>query len=162
MRDRPSGQRSSTTLSCNPQSPLCRRGEKLAHANTFKALAEEWLTLESKTLSTITIRAKRARLETWAYRSIGNMPIADIEPSELLAMLKRVEATERHETAHRVRQAISGVFRYAVLTHRAKRDSTADLRGALVPIVEAHHAGLTDPQAVGAPAAVTRAAGAAR
>jgi integrase len=127
-----------------------RKGEKVAQANTFKALAEEWLTHESKTLSAVTIRAKRARLETWAYGSIGNTPIADIEPPELLAMLKRVESTGRHETAHRVRQAVGGVFQYAILTHRAKRDSTVDLHGALVPVVEEHHAGLTDPQAVGA------------
>jgi integrase len=127
-----------------------RKSEKVAQANTFKALAEEWLTHESKTLSASTIRMKRARLEKWAYGPIGNMPITDIEPPELLAMLKRVEATGRHETAHRVRQAVGGVFQYAILTHRAKRDSTADLRGALVPVVEAHHAGLTDPQAVGA------------
>lgn len=126
-----------------------RKGEKVAQANTFKALAEEWLTHESKTLSAVTIRAKRARLETWAYGSIGNTPIADIEPPELLAMLKRVESTGRHETAHRVRQAVGGVFQYAILSHRAKRDPTVDLHGALVPVVESHHAGLTDPRAFG-------------
>lgn len=127
-----------------------RKGEKAAQANTFKAIAEEWLAQEAKTLSAITIRAKRSRLETWAYRAIGNSPIADIEAPALLAMLKRVEATGRHETAHRVRQAVGGVFRHAILTHRATRDPTADLRGALVPVVEVHHAGLTDPGAVGA------------
>ena len=126
-----------------------RKGEKVAQANTFKALAEEWLTHESKTLSAVTIRAKRARLETWAYGSIGNTPIADIEPPELLAILKRVESTGRHETAHRVRQAVGGVFQYAILSHRAKRDPTVDLHGALVPVVESHHAGLTDPRAFG-------------
>lgn len=127
-----------------------RKGERVAQANTFKALAEEWLTHESKTLSAVTIRAKRARLETWAYGSIGNTPIGDIEAPELLAMLKRVEATGRHETAHRVRQAVGGVFQYAILSHRAKRDPTSDLHGALVPVVEVHHAGLTDPPTVGA------------
>jgi integrase len=127
-----------------------RKVEKIAHADTFKAIAEEWLTKQSKTLSAETVRAKRSRLETWAYRSLGGTPISQIEAPELLAMLQRIEATDRNETAHRVRQACSGVFRHAILSHRARRDPTADLRGALVPVVTEHHAAVTDPAAVGA------------
>jgi integrase len=126
-----------------------RKAEMVARADTFRAIAEEWLIKQAKTLSPQTIGTKRARLEKWAYRSIGNTPIDALEAPELLAMLQRVEASERYETAHRVRQACSGVFRYAILSHRAKRDPTTDLRGALVPVVTEHHAGLIDPAKVG-------------
>lgn len=127
-----------------------RKGERSARADTFKAIAEEWLTKQSKTLSAETVRAKRSRLEAWAYRSIGNTPITQIEAPELLTMLQRIESTDRNETAHRVRQACSGVFRHAILSHRARRDPTADLRGALVPVATEHHAAVTDPAQVGA------------
>jgi integrase len=127
-----------------------RKVEKNAHANTFKALAEEWLLKEAKTLSADTIEKKRARLETWAYRAIGNVPIESIEAPELLSMLQRIEAAARHDTAHRVRQDCSGVFRHAILTHRGKRDPTVDLRGALISVESEHHAAITDPAQVGA------------
>jgi hypothetical protein len=42
------------------------------------------------------------------------------------------------------------VFRYVIATGRAERDLSADLRGALVPVVSRNHASLTDPAEVGA------------
>jgi len=42
------------------------------------------------------------------------------------------------------------VFRYGVATGRAERDPTGDLRGALPPVKESHHASIKDPQAIGA------------
>ena len=42
------------------------------------------------------------------------------------------------------------VFRYAVATGRAERDPTGDLRGALPPVKEKHHASIKDPKAIGA------------
>jgi integrase len=41
------------------------------------------------------------------------------------------------------------VFRYAVATGRAERDSSADLRGALPPVKGTHFASVTDPKKVG-------------
>ena len=52
---------------------------------------------------------------------------------DVLAALRRIEEREALETAHRVRQRCSKVFRYAVATGGAERDITADLRGAVPP-----------------------------
>jgi integrase len=41
------------------------------------------------------------------------------------------------------------VFRYAIATSRAKHDPTADLRGALAPVVSTSRAAITDPVKVG-------------
>jgi len=38
------------------------------------------------------------------------------------------------------------VFRYAIATGRAERDISADLRGALVPVVSQNHAALSPIQ----------------
>jgi hypothetical protein len=43
------------------------------------------------------------------------------------------------------------MFRYAAATRRAARDPTSDLRGALTPVKERHHASITDPRRVGEP-----------
>ena len=40
-------------------------------------------------------------------------------------------------------------FRYAIATGRAERDHAADLRGALSPVKEKHHAAVTNPSNVG-------------
>ena len=81
---------------------------------------------------------------------LGERPIAEIEPFELLAVLKKVEASGRLETAKRLLAFAGRVFRYAVATTRAKRNVAADLQGALVAPKVKHHAAIIEPGAVGA------------
>ena len=50
------------------------------------------------------------------------------------------------DTAHRVRFECGAIFRYAVATGRADRDPVADLKGALPPVKNGHHAAPTDPK----------------
>ena len=64
-------------------------------------------------------------------------------------MPRRIEGRGIHETAHRTRQRCAQVFRYAVQTERAERDPTADLRGALAPVVSEHFAAITEPARIG-------------
>ncbi|HEY6816248.1 MAG TPA: site-specific integrase, partial [Croceibacterium sp.] len=73
----------------------------------------------------------------------------EIGPPQVLAALRKIEAKGNIETAHRVKQRIGQVFRYAIATGRATRDPTADLRGALAPVVTRSHAAITDPADVG-------------
>ena len=85
-----------------------------------------------------------------AYPVLGNRPITEIGPPELLNMLRRVEARGRYETARRLRSTCGQVFRYAIATGLAERDPSADLRGALtVPIVK-HRPAITEPKVIGA------------
>lgn len=96
-----------------------RRAEKSAHANTFEAVADEWLDLQRKTLATETLEILGTRLKSFLYPYVGSRPITSITAQELLAALRRIEARGRHETAHRVRSLAGRVFRYAVATGRA-------------------------------------------
>ena len=63
--------------------------------------------------------------------------------------MRRIEARGAHETTHRAKQRCGQIFRYAIATGRAERDITADLRGALAPVVSKNRAALTDPAHVG-------------
>jgi integrase len=65
-------------------------------------------------------------------------------------VIRRIEARNANETAHQTLQACGRVFRYAIATARAERDPSRDLAGALAPVIERHHASITDPKAVGA------------
>jgi integrase len=126
-----------------------RKAEKRAQADSFKAIAEEWVEKQRATLEAETV----TRLESWlavVYKSLGSKPLAKIEPPELLAVLRRIEHRGKLETAHRTLAACGRVFRYAIATGRASRDISADLRGALAPAVKKNFAAITDPKRVGA------------
>jgi len=95
--------------------------------------------------------AKEARwmLTDFVYPRLGSRPIAEITAPELLAVLRAIEARGKHETAHRTKQRVGQILRYAIATGRAERDVSANLRGALVPAVTKNHAAITDPAAIG-------------
>lgn len=127
-----------------------RRAEKAAHRNDFKSIAEDWLKLQEKRLNAGTLARIRAGFVKWVYPYIGRDPIADIQASELLASLRRIEVRGLHETAHRTRADCGRVFRFAIASGLAERDVAADLKGALAPVVTTHHAAITKPDDVGA------------
>lgn len=80
---------------------------------------------------------------------LGSRPIADITPPELLSVLRKIEARGTIDQAHRVLGICSLIFRYAIATGRAERDTAADLRGALKTRVVTPRAAITEPEAIG-------------
>jgi integrase len=128
---------------------IARATSKLAQETTFQAVAEEWLTQQASKLAPVTLSKARWMLEEFVYPRIGSRPVGDLQAPELLALLRAIEAKGHHETAHRTRQRISQVIRYAIATGRAVRDPTQDLRGALAPIPTENRAAVTDPAKVG-------------
>ncbi len=64
--------------------------------------------------------------------------------------MQRIESRGVAETARRMKIVCGQVFRYAVATGRAKRDPTADLKGALGPVISKNMAALTEPKDVAA------------
>jgi integrase len=126
-----------------------RKAERAARADTFEAIAREWLDLKRGSLSERTYDKRLSRFEAFVFPSLGKRPIASITAPDLLAVIKRVEARGINETAHRVRSESSAVFRYAIATGRAERDPAADLRGALAPVVVRNHPAITEPAKIG-------------
>ena len=126
-----------------------RKAERSAQAETFEAVANEWLELHKKSLAPETISLLGTRLSSFLYPYVGSRPVAGITAQELLAVLRRIEARGRHETAHRVRALAGRVLRYAVATGRAPHDVAADLKDALAPVKSKNFASVTDPKRVG-------------
>ncbi|MEJ7928089.1 integrase arm-type DNA-binding domain-containing protein [Sphingobium sp. AN641] len=123
---------------------------KVAPDNTFKTIAEEWVAKnELEGRAPITLDKIRWLLGM-AYPMIGSFPVSKISPQEVLAVLRKVEATGRYESARRMRSVLSRVFRYAIATARADRDVAADLRGALITPKVRHLAAITTPKEAGA------------
>ncbi len=125
-----------------------RQNEKAARADTFKAVADEFLEQQAKHLAPVTINKSRWLLSQ-LHPHIGKKPIAKITGPELLAALKKIEARGKHETAHRAKQKAGEVFRFAVPSGRCERDVSIDLRGALAKVVTTNRPALTKPDDVG-------------
>ena len=117
--------------------------------NSFEVIGREWFAKYSPNWAAGHSDKIIRRLERDIFPWLGGRPIAELTAPELLATLRRIESRGAIETAHRAQQNCSQVFRYAVATGRAERDPTADLRGALTPVKERHHASITDPKRVG-------------
>jgi integrase len=119
-----------------------------ATADTFGTIALEWLGRQRGRLAGSTY--KKAEWLLAFAGPLDKQPIATITAPDVLAVLRKIEATGHNETAHRVKQRIGQVMRYAIATGRTDRDVTADLRGALTPVTSTPRAALTDPAAIAA------------
>ncbi|MFO1098229.1 MAG: integrase arm-type DNA-binding domain-containing protein [Xanthobacteraceae bacterium] len=130
-----------------------RKADKRAEAAdglTFRILGDEWLAkMRREQKADVTIR-KAEWLLGMLCGALGERPISAIEPPDLLAALRRIEARGHHETARRARSLASRIFRYGVASGYCPRDPASDLRGALTVPVVTNRAAITDPTEVGA------------
>ena len=117
--------------------------------NSYEVIAREWFEKYSVGWSESNKIKVIARQEKYIFPFIGGKPISKITPPELLEPLRHIEKRGSVDTAHRALQDCSRIFRYAIATVRAERDTAADLRGALPPVQGSSFATITDPKAVG-------------
>ena len=86
-----------------------RIAKRIASANTFAAVAEEYIAkLEAEGRAAVTIGKTRWLLGKLTP-ALGTRPIAEISPHELLAVLKASERAGHRETARRLRSFASRV-----------------------------------------------------
>jgi integrase len=116
-----------------------QRAAKVSSENTFETIALDWHANWKTGRSAYYAAQILRRLEADVFPAIGRRPIADLEPAELLDMLRKVEKRGVTETARRLKQLLGQIFRFAIVTSRAKRDPSADLAGALRSTGEPRH-----------------------
>ncbi len=119
-----------------------KRETALNAANTFEAVAREWHERHSRKISQKHSTTIMNRLEADVFPVLGKRPIRDLTAPEILDALRRIEKRGAHELAHRAKQYIGQVLRYAIATGRADRDYTTDLRDALLHVKTTHYAAL--------------------
>lgn len=119
-------------------------------SNTFEIVAREWHHKFSAAGKWSPGHAADIlhRLEKDIFPPLGSHPISEIKPMELLKTLERISSRGALDTAHRLRHHCGMIFRYAVVTERAERDISSDLRGALPAVKNGHHAAATTPKSL--------------
>jgi integrase len=126
-----------------------RAARVAAHDNTFERIAREWLAKKSHRWDPGNARTITQRLEADVFPWIGGEPIGSLKKDALLRVLERIERRGALETAHRVRQYIDAVFRFAMDTERAQANPTPRPDVLATPKTR-HFASITDPKGVGA------------
>ena len=133
-------------LDPSEQKKLEKINHQANYENTFKTIAYEWHNQNAHTWTAIHGARILKRLEKDIFPQMGDRPIQEITPPEVLAAIRQIEARGVNELAHRTMQTCSQVFRYGVATGRTGRDVTVDLRGALKPVVTKHLAHLKEAE----------------
>ena len=118
-------------------------------ADSFEVVAREWLKTYVDSKAESYRKRVYARFENDIFTQLGKRPIADITPTELLGVIKKIEDRGASDTAHRTLGSCGQVFRYGISTGRCERDVAADLRGALKPVEERNFAAVTAPSEIG-------------
>lgn len=117
--------------------------------NSFRVIPIEWFNTKMRDRSQSHRDRTMRALEKDIFPSLGHPPIAQINAPEVLTVLRKIEARGAVETAHRAKQNVGQIFRYAIATSRTERDPSADLKGALANPEKKHLAAITDPKEVG-------------
>jgi integrase len=129
-------------------------GEKDTRAREnclFSQAASEWIDIHERKLNNEKEKQNiRSRLENHILPFIGGREIAELTTMDILPLMKRLSVIGKYEMCRRVKQIISQVFRYAIMSGRCQNDPTYALRGFIDAPKPGHYASLTRASEVAA------------
>lgn len=99
-------------------------------ANTFEAIAREWLDHNAERWTPRTKRQRERMLERDVFPRIGSLPMRQVTPALVLDTLKRIDK-RAPSFAVLAKQCIGGIANYAASTMRGDGDPSAPLKGVL-------------------------------
>ena len=127
--------------------PISARVE--VNPTTFQEVASEWLKVRMKDKAESYREAINLRLKKYILPAIGNLKLYDIKTPVILKLCRKIEDKNLIEAAHKVREIIGQVFRFAIASGYCENDPTTALKGALIPRRKQHYATLIEPSEIG-------------
>lgn len=115
-----------------------------AGRQTFEKVAREWHENAKAQWAKIHAADIIRSLERDVFPTIGALPIAQLTPPLVLAVLREIEVRGAVETAKRVRQRISAVFVYGIAQGITKDDPAEKLGRVLKPLRKGRQPAITD------------------
>ncbi len=113
------------------QKQSLKKKEKEADADTFGDIFTEWYTHKSKVWSLGYADELHRMFKDDILPLIGHMKMDQVEPMVLLKVIRLFEDRGAMERADKARRRCGEVFRYAIVTGRAKYNPAPDLVDAL-------------------------------
>ena len=103
------------------------------HQRTFALLTEEWMKRQTLRWTEKHTSDVKRSLENHVFPDLGDRPINEIQRSEVLQVLRKLEGVNKYEATHRARQRIEAVFNFAIITGDCENNPAAGLTKALTP-----------------------------
>ena len=115
--------------------PMAKRkadkAAKMASASdSFRTVAQLWLAHWRVDKSKQHVDATARRLEANVLPRLGTRPIAEIEPRELVGMVKAIEARGVGDLAKRALETCGQIFRYGIAHGYATRNPASEIKPA--------------------------------
>jgi integrase len=133
-------------------SPVDERREKKEASkiiNSFEGVCLEWQDTRKATWSEVYAEDTKRLFDRNVFPVLGKRPIADIEPLELLGLLRKIEERGANELATKVRRRCGEVYSYAIVTGRAKYNPARDLATAMQRYQRGHYRSLDSSELPG-------------
>lgn len=118
-------------------------------ANCFEVIAREWLENRKDSVMPGQTAKTLAIFENDVFPWMGSTAVAEVDAPLVLSIIRRIDQRGARYTAHRAKQRISQVMRYAIATGRAQRDPCPDLKGAIPAPKTENLPAITNPSDVG-------------
>ena len=123
-------------------SEVRKEAKRAKEENLFKNVAFSWWEHNKGSWSSgHTLRVWK-RLENNIFRDLGHLPINEITPQKIIAVVRRVEARGALDVASRVNQTIQAVCRFAVRQGIATSNPASELSGIVKQRKVQHRASL--------------------
>lgn len=110
-------------------------------AYTFETIAREWHDSNKRWSEDHRSRVLRY-LELYIFPHIGSSDIRQLKTSHLLAPIKKVDASGKHDVAQRLQQRVTAIMRYAVQNDYIDSNPASDMAGALSTTKARHYPAL--------------------
>lgn len=136
-----------TELRANRDPNITRKQEKAAAAgvkNRLQSVGEDWLNANMGRWTPKHGGQVRSTLEQFVWPKLGNVPVAEITPPMILAVVRDIEKRAAIETSRRVLQRISAVFIHAIAHGLTDSNPAANLKSVLPPVVHQKRPAITE------------------
>jgi integrase len=105
-----------------------QRQQEAAKDHSFRSVSESWLKHWGGNKSAQHADATRRRLEANVLPLIGSRPVGEIEPSEVVHVVRAIEERGRGDLAKRAFQVMGQIFRHAIANGITENNPVAKLR----------------------------------
>ena len=122
----------------DPKAEQKEAQDENAGAYTFKTIAFEWHASNKRWSEDHRSRILRY-LELYIFPHIGSSDIRQLETSHLLAPIKKVDASDKHDVALRLQHRITAIMRYAVQNDYIDSNPARGMAGVLSTTKARHY-----------------------
>jgi integrase len=105
-----------------------RMEQEATKERSFRSISESWLEHWSTDKSAQHVDATRRRLEANVLPLLGSRPVGEIQPTEIVRVVRSIEARDRGDLAKRAFQVCGQIFRHAIAEGITDNNPAAKLK----------------------------------